>query len=77
MVAEWDCIVRNLLRVADGRVDPRVKIEDVRDGGGESRYFRRLVLLADETLREIHEYVMATRSRDCLEIGTGYGATTW
>ncbi len=38
MVAEWDCIVRNLRRVADGRVKP------VHDGGGKSRYFRRLVL---------------------------------
>ena len=38
MVAEWDCIVRNLLRVADGRVKP------VHDVGGKSRYFRRLVL---------------------------------
>jgi hypothetical protein len=32
MVADWDCIVRNLVRVADGRVDPRVKPEDGHDG---------------------------------------------
>ena len=43
MVADWDCIVRKLVRVADGRVDPRVKIEDGHDVGGESRFQRRLV----------------------------------
>jgi hypothetical protein len=32
MVADWDCIVRNLLRVADGRVKPGRT-------GVESRFF--------------------------------------
>ena len=40
MVADWDCIVRNLLRVADGQIKPS------HDVGGDSRYFRRLVLCA-------------------------------
>ena len=37
MVADWNCIVRKLVRVADGRVKPG------HDVGVESRYFRRLV----------------------------------
>src|SRR5580704_374580 len=40
MVADWDCIVRNLVRVADGRVKPG------HDVGGMSRSYRALVLLA-------------------------------
>ena len=36
MVADPDCIVRNLVRVADSRVDPRVKPEDGYDGDRES-----------------------------------------
>jgi predicted O-methyltransferase YrrM len=36
----------------------------------------RVVLLAEATLREIYDCVIATRSRDCLELGTGHGATT-
>ena len=38
MVAEWDCIVRNLVRVADGRVKPS------HDGVGERRFQWRLAL---------------------------------
>ncbi len=36
----------------------------------------RVVLLAEATLREVYQCVIATRSRDCLELGTGHGATT-
>jgi hypothetical protein len=36
MVADWDCIVRNLLRVADGRVKP---VHDV----GDERLLAELV----------------------------------
>ncbi len=36
MVADSDFIVRNLVRVADSRVDPRVKPEDGYDGDRES-----------------------------------------
>jgi hypothetical protein len=36
MVADQDCIVRKLVRVSDGRVDPRVKPEDGHDKGGRS-----------------------------------------
>src|SRR5580704_9164977 len=49
MVADCDCIVRNLVRVADGGVKARVK--PGHDVGGESRVQRRLVLLpAPKTL---------------------------
>ena len=34
-----------------------------------------IVLLAEDTLREIYECIVATRAKDCLELGTGFGAT--
>ncbi len=34
-----------------------------------------LVLLSEATLREVYHCVIATRARDCLELGTGFGAT--
>jgi hypothetical protein len=36
IVADWDYIVRTLVRVRDGRVNPRVKPEDGHDEAGES-----------------------------------------
>jgi predicted O-methyltransferase YrrM len=36
---------------------------------------QRLLLLTEETLREIYDCIVATRARDCLELGTGFGAT--
>jgi len=36
----------------------------------------RLVLLSQETLREIYNCIVATRATDCVELGTGFGATT-
>jgi predicted O-methyltransferase YrrM len=36
----------------------------------------RMILLTEETLREIYDCVIATRAKDCLELGTGHGATT-
>jgi predicted O-methyltransferase YrrM len=35
----------------------------------------RMVLLAENTLREIYSCIVATGARDCLELGTGFGAT--
>jgi predicted O-methyltransferase YrrM len=37
---------------------------------------QRLVLLSGDTLREVYGGIVATRARDCLELGTGFGATT-
>ena len=34
-----------------------------------------IVLLAEDTLREIYQCIVATRAKDCLELGTGFGAT--
>ncbi len=49
MVADWDCIVRKLVRVADGRVKPdhdvwsgQAEVKPDHDVGVESRYFRRV-----------------------------------
>ncbi len=36
---------------------------------------RLVVLLAEHTLHEIYDCIIATRARDCLELGTGFGAT--
>jgi predicted O-methyltransferase YrrM len=33
------------------------------------------VQLSKETLLEIHRGIVGTRARDCLELGTGFGAT--
>jgi predicted O-methyltransferase YrrM len=35
-----------------------------------------LFLLAEETMKSIYECVLTTRAFDCVELGTGYGATT-
>jgi prevent-host-death family protein len=59
MVAEWDCIVRNLRRVADGRVKP------VHDVGGKSQYFRRLVLLAKSPWIAVNSVMQLASSVDC------------
>ena len=50
MVADWHCIVRKLVRVADGRVKPGHDVGPAmtwagHDVGDESRYFWRLVLV--------------------------------
>ena len=34
-----------------------------------------IVLLTEDTLREIYQCIVATRAKDCLELGTGFGAT--
>ena len=34
-----------------------------------------IVLLAEDTLREIYACILATSAKDCLELGTGFGAT--
>jgi hypothetical protein len=44
-VADWDCIVCKLVRVADGRVKPGHDVGGKlgNNVGGTSRYFRRIV----------------------------------
>jgi predicted O-methyltransferase YrrM len=36
---------------------------------------QRMLLLAEGTLREIYGCIVSTNARDCLELGTGFGAT--
>jgi predicted O-methyltransferase YrrM len=36
----------------------------------------RILLLSEDTQREIYHCIVATKARDCLELRTGFGATT-
>jgi len=36
----------------------------------------RFALLPEETAREVYQHIVTTRARDCLELGTAFGATT-
>src|SRR3954453_16138725 len=36
---------------------------------------QRILLLAEDTLRDIYGCIISTQATDCLELGTGFGAT--